>query len=435
VPTLLRGVAPGGDRAGGAEGPGALARRIAALPEDERTGAVLEALLAEVATVLGYDSTDPIDPRRPLVELGFDSISALTLRSRLNRLTGLDLAVASVLDHPTPETLAGFVGDALATRAAELPPGAAVATAPHVEADSPLMRSVRESGSAERVADMLLAAAASRPRFEGLPDPDRTPDVVRLSGEPRPGGVELVCLPSLVMSSPFQFARLAKALAGSHEVSVLPAPGFVEGELLPAGLEVAIEAAVRAIATHCEDRGFALVGYSSGGLFAHAVAAGLEEAGSAPVAVVMLDASPADAASVSEVLDEVIDGVLARQDTFGLMTDVRLTAMGVYLDLLADLELTELAAPTLLLRGSESSIGRRSDGSRRAWGLPHDVLEVPGDHFSILEDRVGSTAAALEGWLRERPATQVLINGASADPGWGAAAVQAEDRIQMEVDG
>jgi thioesterase domain-containing protein len=73
--------------------------------------------------------------------------------------------------------------------------------------------------------------------------------------------------------------------------------------------------------------------------------------------------------------------------------------MGGYLDLLTGLDLTELSAPTLLVRASESSIGRLPDGSHRPWGLPHDVVEVPGDHFSILEDHAAQTAAALTDWL------------------------------------
>jgi acyl transferase domain-containing protein/thioesterase domain-containing protein len=416
VPALLREVAPlPAGRAGGSERRGALAREVAGRAEDDRTEVVLAALLAEVAAVLGYDSTDSIDPRRSLVELGFDSISALTLRSRLNWLTGLDLAVGSVLDHPTPEALTSFLGAELAAMAEGLPPGTAAEIAPSAATESPLLRSVRECGSTESLADLLLAAASSRPRFESLPDPAQVPGVVCLSTGPRTERVELVCLPSLVMSSPFQFARLAKALLGTHDVAVLPAPGFVEGELLPADLGVAVETEARAIAAHCDGRPFALVGYSSGGLLAHAVAASLEEAGSAPVGVALLDVSPADAESVSEILDEVIDGVLERQETFGLMTDSRLTAMGTYLDLLGELELIELRAPTLLLRAAESSIGRLRDGSRRPWELPHEVVEVPGDHFSILEDHAASTAAALRSWLAQAPAAHALINGASAE--------------------
>jgi polyketide synthase 12 len=87
----------------------ALARRLAAVPEDEREAAMLDAVRAEVASVLGHASSTAIGTRRPLSELGFDSLMAVELRNRLNSVTGLRLPTTLVFDYPTPAALAAYL--------------------------------------------------------------------------------------------------------------------------------------------------------------------------------------------------------------------------------------------------------------------------------------------------------------------------------------
>jgi hypothetical protein len=33
-----------------------------------------------------------------------------------------------------------------------------------------------------------------------------------------------------------------------------------------------------------------------------------------------------------------------------------------------------------------------------SWPLPHEVMEVPGDHFTMLEDHSETTAAVIRTW-------------------------------------
>jgi thioesterase domain-containing protein len=40
-----------------------------------------------------------------------------------------------------------------------------------------------------------------------------------------------------------------------------------------------------------------------------------------------------------------------------------------------------------------------TDGWRAAREAPHDRVEVPGDHFTMLDDHVAETAAAVGKWL------------------------------------
>jgi polyketide synthase 12 len=106
---LFRGLVRAPARRGGKGADGALAQRLAGVPEGEREGVVLELVRAEVASVLGHDSPAAIGKRRAFKELGFDSLAALTLRNRLNAVTGLRLSTTLVFDYPTPEALAGYL--------------------------------------------------------------------------------------------------------------------------------------------------------------------------------------------------------------------------------------------------------------------------------------------------------------------------------------
>jgi polyketide synthase 12 len=78
-----------------------LARRLAATPELEREGVVLDLVRAHVATVLGYESPERIDIQLTFKELGFDSLTAVELRNRLSAATGLRLPATLVFDYPS----------------------------------------------------------------------------------------------------------------------------------------------------------------------------------------------------------------------------------------------------------------------------------------------------------------------------------------------
>ncbi|MGV9313765.1 type I polyketide synthase [Streptomyces sp. NPDC003691] len=101
---LLTAFAPG--RKPDDDGERPLWARVAESAPAARPALVGELVRAEVAAVLALGSAADVQPWKPFRDLGFDSLTAVELRTRLAGATGLTLPATLVFDYPTPDELA-----------------------------------------------------------------------------------------------------------------------------------------------------------------------------------------------------------------------------------------------------------------------------------------------------------------------------------------
>ncbi|MCK9878437.1 SDR family NAD(P)-dependent oxidoreductase [Frankia sp. Ag45/Mut15] len=90
--------------------PLALRRTLAEQPEAARLRTLLTVVGTHAAAVLGHASAAAIGADTAFRDLGFDSLTAVELRNRLNAAAGTRLATTAVFDHPTPTALARQLG-------------------------------------------------------------------------------------------------------------------------------------------------------------------------------------------------------------------------------------------------------------------------------------------------------------------------------------
>ncbi|NYV77839.1 beta-ketoacyl synthase N-terminal-like domain-containing protein, partial [Streptomyces sp. UH6] len=113
ITPLLRDLVPVRHRRTAAQvdvaAPGGLAARLAGQTAEEQVQTMLETVRSEVAAVLGHASAQAVPDHRAFTELGFDSLTAVELRNRLGKITGLRLPATLVFDHPNPIVLAEFL--------------------------------------------------------------------------------------------------------------------------------------------------------------------------------------------------------------------------------------------------------------------------------------------------------------------------------------
>ncbi|MBM4791787.1 SDR family NAD(P)-dependent oxidoreductase [Streptomyces sioyaensis] len=422
---LLGAAAPGRTRrtvsASAADKDDLLARLAAAGPGG-RDALLLDLVRRQVAAVLGHGSPEDVEPDRDFTELGFDSLTAVELRNQLGTVTGLRLPPTLVFDFATPQDLAARLGEELTagglprsgTGTAGSDDDQPSATGGATDTLGALFRGACESGRVEEGFALLQAAARLRPTFDAPEDDGARCTPVRLArggAAPDPAEPALICFSSYVaLAGVHQYARFASVHRGTRDVWALPTPGFGRGELLPASFDAVVRVQAEAV-LRCADGGpFVLLGSSSGGILALAVAHYLEKAGTPPAGVALLDTYlPREDSPFTRFAGEMIGGMFDRESLFAHMDSDRLTAMSWYIHIVGAWSPDRLSRPVLLVRSSEPPVSVEQAGELAAeewqasWDGADTVAEVPGNHFTMMEDHAGSTAKTVAAWMEALP--------------------------------
>ncbi|MGW4380752.1 type I polyketide synthase [Kitasatospora sp. NPDC004531] len=174
LPEVRAALAAGADteEAGAGGAPSALRERLEPLPAAERTRVLVELVRTHAAAVLGHDSPDAIAPGRAFRELGFDSLTAVDMRNRLNTATGLRLPVTVVFDYSSAAALAGRLETGLLGAAGQPAAVRQRPTAGPATDDDPVVivaMSCRYPGGVRTPEDLWRLVADGHDAVSGLP--------------------------------------------------------------------------------------------------------------------------------------------------------------------------------------------------------------------------------------------------------------------------
>jgi thioesterase domain-containing protein len=250
--------------------------------------------------------------------------------------------------------------------------------------------------------DQATLRAESRETFDLPLTVDDVPRSERLSmGAKRPS---VVAIPSIAaLSGTHQYLGFGKYLRNVRDLFALTLPGFQASERLPANIDVAVEAEASVVRKCMENGPIVLVGMSAGGMLAYGIARHLEDTeGSVVAGIVLLDSYPFGKESDDTLAYSLLRRIFEERDLRRYLTETRLTAMAWYMKLLMDWQVEEVTAPTLMVRPAEPMLGMATEREwRTQWPYPHDSVEVPGDHWTMMMEGTTSTAEAVEQWISD----------------------------------
>jgi polyketide synthase 12 len=429
LPAVLHGLVPVSrpeNEAGQALSAPAWRERLSRAGQAEQGRLIIDLVRTEAAAVLGHETPEMVEAELSFLEQGLDSLTAVEFRNRLNAATGLRLSGSVAFDYPTPVALARQLHEELSTSSllpkdddsaasGEGDPGnyryvisADIAPtdngAPTHSLGRLYVKAVNE-GRADEMMKLIIGLASFRPSFTGISDLEHIPPPLPVSRGPEMAG--MICFPSFFgRSGAREYARFARGFHGIRKVSVIPDPGFAEGEPLPATLDALISVQAENVRRSVDGTPFVLAGHSTGGLIAHALAVRLKTSGLPPAGVVLIDTYPPEKRDLSEkhrsrLLDAATPGTHSQGEDSG--ADAWLTAMAHYssLDWQA---LDETDIPTLLVRAENTLAGSADNQeSKTSWAFSTrvDVIDVPGDHFTMMSDYADTTARTVNEWLTE----------------------------------
>jgi len=374
---------------------GSLKKILAEVPEADQEPAVVRLIRSHLAEVLGHASAEDVDPESAFQEMGVDSLVMVEFGNALAAATGVPVPILALVDNPTPVALASYLL-ARSKRADGPPPEMGPGVSPERATFVSMLTRARERGELRDFLELVATASRFRESFDEAAPADDLVRVMRLvEGQ---ASTSLLLTPSVgAMSGPHEYVRLAQQFAGERSVFVLSNPGFARGEPLPASVEAAAELHARALTGSDVGERFAVAGHSSGGWLAHALAERLEDEGAPPAMVILLDTYLPQDERLTQVLPVVLAGVHEAAQAGDGVDDVRLTAMGGYKRIFDSWRPRRLAAATVVVRAGQPAWEWANEDSswRASWSHPHSLREVVGNHVTMMEEEVESTARVL----------------------------------------
>ncbi|WSM09416.1 SDR family NAD(P)-dependent oxidoreductase [Streptomyces sp. NBC_01716] len=402
-PAVLRGLVPSTRRRAATADPAALRRELAAMPAEQRERALGDLVLSLAASVLGHSGPEAVDPARDFLESGFDSLTAMELRTALSAATGVKLPTMAVFDSKNPANLARLLMTEMESGLTRPDPSDEPSPGQD-ETVTELFRGAVRAGDSTGALALASAVAALRPRFTTPAELGSPPKTVQLAdGARRP---RLICLSTpMAGGGVHQHARLGSEFRDIRPVSALALPGFQRGEPLPESVDALSQVLGDAVLAAADGDPYVLLGYSSGGIIGHVLARHLEETvGKPPAGLVLIDTFRVEDTAMNVGFGHLMGELLTVETTVGSFDTARLSAMPYYFQVLAGFDPVRLAAPTLFVQASEPFVQPPegvdvAEMRAQPWDAEHTLRTVEGNHFSLGQEHAPATARAIEEWL------------------------------------
>ncbi|GHH09990.1 type I polyketide synthase [Streptomyces lanatus] len=396
--------------------PGAWRRRLAPISPPEREAVLVELLRADVAAVLGYPDAGALPAGKALADLGFDSLTAVQIRNALSTALGLRLPAAVVFEHRTAEDLArhllALLEDEPDDEPGDEPDAEPAPDERPAHTLSALFRTVSAGGHPVAAMHLLVTASLALPTFTAAQGRAHAlPPLRRSHGDsPGSGRPTVVYFPAYHPSlASADFPSFHRAFQDDLDVLEFPHPGIGAGPAVPEDRAALARTHAESVLRQVGDGPFVVVGRSAGGNVAHLVTHELECMGRAPSGLVLLDTyhiTPDNSAEdwllslAAPPRPDAGQPVLTGDD------DTALAAMGAYNRIFLDWNPEPVTTPTLLVRALRPTpamaASADADDWRTSWPSAHDVVDVPGDHLTMMREHAGTTVSAIRAWIDAR---------------------------------